>query len=62
MSAKASPATNQGSITRTWVYHVDAMLLGDLDDLISGQVCSDGGVLSSLANHVGFIGFYGNTS
>lgn len=42
----------------TWVYHLDAMFQGDLDDLVSSQVCSHRCVLASLSNHVCLISLY----
>lgn len=45
---------------RTRVNHLDAMLFGNLDNLVAGEVSTDGGVLASLADDVGFIGLCDN--
>jgi hypothetical protein len=36
--------------------HVDIVLEGNFDDLVTGQVSSNGRVLSTLANDIGFVG------
>lgn len=33
------------------------MLEGDLDDLVGGKVCGNGGVLATLADDIGLVGF-----
>jgi hypothetical protein len=38
------------------MYHLNAMLLGNLDDFVACQVCPDRCILTALANDVGFIG------
>ena len=40
----------------TWVDHLSTMLDGDLDDFVAGEISSDGGILTTLANDVGFVG------
>jgi hypothetical protein len=35
---------------------LSAVLDSDLDDLVAGEISSDGGILASLANDVGFVG------
>lgn len=35
---------------------LSAVLNGNLDNLVAGEISSDRGVLASLANDVGFIG------
>lgn len=45
---------------RTRVNHLNAMLFGNLDNLIAGEVGSNGGVLASLADDVGFISLCDN--
>ncbi len=40
----------------TWVNHLSAVLNGNLDDFITSQICTNGSVLASLANDVGFVG------
>lgn len=40
---------------RTRVNHLNAMLFGNLDDLVASQVSTHWGVLASLADDVGFI-------
>jgi hypothetical protein len=32
------------------------VLDGDLDDFVAGKISSDGGILTTLANDVGFVG------
>lgn len=49
-----NPESRLGKHTR--VDHLNTVLEGDLDNLITGQVGADGGILSTLANDVGFIG------
>jgi polyphosphate kinase len=44
--------------TITWMDHVDAVIKGNLDDLIARQVCTDRGVLASLSDNVRLIGLY----
>ena len=39
---------------------LSAVLNGNLDDLVAGEISSDRGVLASLANDVGFIGLWEN--
>jgi hypothetical protein len=41
---------------QTGVDHLHAVFDRNLDNLITSQVCADRGVLSTLANDVGFIG------
>lgn len=45
-----------GQETVTGMNEVDIVLEGDLDDLVTGQVRTDGSVLPSLSDNVGFIG------
>lgn len=47
---------------RTRVNQLSAVLYGNLDDLVAGEISSDRGVLASLANDVGFIGLWENKS
>lgn len=49
-------------VSRTRVDHLHAVLNGNFDNLITSQVRGDRGVLSSLANDVGFIGLCGTWS
>ena len=42
--------------TVTWMDHVDAVLNGNLDNLITSQVCADWRILATLANDISFIG------
>jgi hypothetical protein len=41
--------------------HLSTMLHGNLDDLVAGQVSTDGRVLASLANDVGLVGLCDNS-
>jgi hypothetical protein len=36
--------------------HLCAVLDSNLDDLVAGEVCTDGGVLAPLANNVSLVG------
>lgn len=38
---------------------MSAVLYGNLDDLVAGEISCDRGVLASLANDVGFVGLCG---
>ena len=38
--------------------HLDAVLDSDLDNLVACEISPHGGVLTSLANDVGFVGLY----
>ena len=40
----------------TRVDHLNAMLDGNLDNLVTGKIGSDGGVLAALANDVSLVG------
>jgi hypothetical protein len=40
----------------TRVNHLHAVLDSDFDNLITSQVCANRGILSTLANDIGFIG------
>ena len=40
----------------TRVDHLGSVLNGNLDDLVAGEISTNGGVLASLANDVGFVG------
>ena len=40
--------------------HLHAMLQSNLDDFVACQICSNGCILSSLANDIGFIGLCRN--
>ena len=40
----------------TRVNHLNAMLDGNLDNLVAGKISSHGGVLAALANDVGLVG------
>lgn len=42
--------------------HLSTVLDGNLDNLIAGQVCPDGGILTTLANYIGFVGLWSNVS
>lgn len=44
---------------RTRVNQLSAVLYGNLDDLVAGEISCDRGVLASLANDVGFVGLCG---
>lgn len=41
---------------RTRVDHLCTVLNGNLDNLVAGEIGSDGGVLATLSNDVGFVG------
>ena len=44
-------------MSRTGMYHLNAMFFSNLDDLVSCQVCPNRSVLTAFTNHVGFVGF-----
>lgn len=44
-----------GEESVTGVDQLDAVLEGDLDNLVSGQIGAHGGVLTALSNHVGLV-------
>lgn len=52
---KTRPSPDCGSLL-TWMDHLSSVLESDLDDLVAGQIGTHRGVLSSLANDVGFVG------
>jgi hypothetical protein len=43
--------------TITWMDHVDAMVERNLDNLIASKVGADWGILATLADNVGLVGF-----
>lgn len=45
-----------GGSLLTWMDHLSSVLESDLDNLVAGEIGTHRGVLSSLANDVGFVG------